>query len=72
MRLTTAMHKGELWWKAEFTNYMPFWIGRVRRLPTFFDAMRIVDAWKLKVIDGRPYHFDTFRQVWVAYGVSCI
>jgi len=41
-----------------FENYPAiFQIGRVSRMPTIMAALRIVKAWKLTVIDGRPYYF---------------
>jgi len=69
MRLSKRMHNGELWWFADFDAYQSFGIGRVRKMPTFADAMRIVHSWKLLVIDGRPYYFDKWKtQTWKAYG----
>ncbi len=68
MKLVIRHHRGEQMWFAEFDNYAPFLIGRVRKMPTPAHAMQIVKAWKLRVIDGRPYHLDTLRRVWVAYG----
>ena len=73
MKLVIKPYRGQLAWFAEFTNYpvYPSWlIGRTKKLPTVQDAMRIVNAWKTKVIDGRPYHFDVVHQAWVAYGTS--
>jgi len=68
MKLVIRRHRNKWMWFAEFKNYQPFLIGRVRKMPTVMDALRIMKAWKLKVIDGRPYHFDQRRSVWVAYG----
>lgn len=72
MKLIQRIHNGELWWYAEFSNYpqAPLWgIGRVWKMPTIDMAMRIVNAWKILVIDGRPYYFDKWRTMtWKAYG----
>lgn len=70
MRLVQRMHKGQMWWFADFDHYQSFGIGRVWKMPTVADAMRIVNAWKLRVVDGRPFYFDTTRNVWCAYGNS--
>ena len=69
MRLAQRIHNGELWWFADFDKYQSFGIGRVWKMPTVADAMRIVNAWKIIVIDGRPYYFDKWRtNTWKAYG----
>lgn len=69
MRLIQKLHNGELWWFAHFDRYNSFGIGRVWKMPTVADAMRIVNAWKILVIDGRPYYFDKWRtNTWKAYG----
>ena len=72
MKLVVKPYRGQLAWFAEFSNYPAFLIGRVKKLPTVADAMRIVNAWKLLVIDGRPYHYDKNHQAWVAYGTSIV
>lgn len=64
MKLVQKMHKGEICWFAIFDNYPrcnSWLIGRVWKMPTVADAMRIVNAWKILVIDGRPYYFDKWR-----------
>jgi len=66
MKLTQRMHNGQMWWFADFDHYQSFGIGRVWKMPTVADAMRIVNAWKLRVVDGRPFYFDA--GVWRAYG----
>lgn len=68
VKVVVGTHKGELWWKAVFSHYAPFWIGRVRKMPRLEDAIKIVRRWRLLVIDGRPYYLD--GQVWRAYGTS--
>lgn len=67
MRLAQRFRNGELWWFMDFDNYMSFPIGRVWKMPTVDHAMRVVDSWKMIVIEGRPYHRN-ITGTWIAYG----
>ncbi len=62
MRLAQRMHNGQMWWFADFDNYQSFGIGRVRKMPTVADAMRIVNAWKLIVIDAPKRKFCAWKR----------
>lgn len=68
MKLSQRQHNGKMWWFVDFERYQSFGVGRVQRMPTVVDAMRIVNGWKLRIIDGRPFYFDAGRNVWCAYG----
>jgi hypothetical protein len=69
MDLVKKMYRGEDAWFAEFENYAGSWlIGRVSKLPTMQDALRIVNAWGIMVLDGVPYRKGRDGHTWIAYG----
>jgi hypothetical protein len=66
MKLIIRRDRGRWRWFAEFKNYNTWLIGDVKKMPTAMDALRIVRAWKIRVIDGMPYH--NYYGPWVPFG----
>lgn len=70
MYLQISTRNGIRWWCVTWDRFpTTWWIGRVSRLPTMSDALRIVNNWNILVIEGRPYYRikDRNGDFWKAY-----